>query len=168
MTDFCIDGTTPLSEPRMPQDEPFAPVQRPAFKEALRFWFKRGWISFGGTAAHIAVMHDDLVVKKRWISNAMFLHALSHCMILPGPEAQQLVIYIGWKLHGKRGGLVAGTLFVLPSMFVLLVLSVIYARFGNLPWIVGMFDGLKPAVVALVVIALQRVARRALRGLVQY
>ena len=143
-------------------------MQQPSFSAALRFWFKLGWISFGGTAAHIAVMHDDLVVKKRWISNAMFLHALSHCMILPGPEAQQLVIYIGWKLHGKRGGLVAGTLFVLPSMFVLLVLSVIYARFGNLPWIVGMFDGLKPAVVALVVIALQRVARRALRGLVQY
>jgi chromate transporter len=142
-------------------------VQRPSFKEALRFWFKLGWISFGGTAAHIAVIHDDLVVKKRWISNAMFLHALSHCMILPGPEAQQLAIYIGWKLHGKRGGVVAGTLFVLPSMFVLLALSLIYVRFGNLPWIAAMFDGLKPAVIALVVIALQRVARRALRGLVQ-
>ena len=142
-------------------------VQRPSFDEALRFWFKLGWISFGGTAAHIAVMHDDLVVKKRWISNAMFLHALSHCMILPGPEAQQLAIYIGWKLHGKRGGVVAGTLFVLPSMFVLLALSLIYVRFGNLPWIAAMFDGLKPAVIALVVVALQRVARRALRGLVQ-
>jgi chromate transporter len=97
----------------------------------------------------------------------MFLHALSHCMILPGPEAQQLAIYIGWKLHGRRGGVAAGTLFVLPSMFVLLALSVIYVRFGNLPWIAAMFDGLKPAVIALVVIALQRVARRALRGLVQ-
>jgi chromate transporter len=151
----------------MSRAEGFAAVQRPSFKEALRFWFKLGWISFGGTAAHIAVMHDDLVVKKRWISNAMFLHALSHCMILPGPEAQQLAIYIGWKLHGKRGGVVAGTLFVLPSMFVLLALSLIYVRFGNLPWIAAMFDGLKPAVIALVVIALQRVARRALRGLVQ-
>ena len=142
-------------------------MQRLSFQEALRFWFKLGWISFGGTAAHIAVMHDDLVVKKRWISNAMFLHALSHCMILPGPEAQQLAIYIGWKLHGKRGGVAAGTLFVLPSMFVLLGLSVMYVRLGNLPWIAAMFNGLKPAVIALVVIALQRVARRALRGPVQ-
>jgi chromate transporter len=145
----------------------FASAQRPSFQEALRFWFKLGWISFGGTAAHIAVMHDDLVVKKRWISNAMFLHALSHCMILPGPEAQQLAIYIGWKLHGKRGGVVAGTLFVLPSMFVLLSLSVIYVKFGKLPCIAAMFEGLKPAVIALVVVALQRVAGRALRGLVQ-
>jgi chromate transporter len=166
MTDFCVDGTSPLSEPGMPRDEPFAAVQRPSFRDALRFWFKLGWISFGGTAAHIAIMHDDLVDKKRWISNASFLHALSHCMILPGPEAQQLAIYIGWKLHGKRGGVVAGTLFVLPSMFVLLALSVIYVRFGSLPWIAAMFNGLKPAVIALVVIALQRVARRALRGVV--
>jgi chromate transporter len=151
----------------MPQDERFDAVQRPSFREALQFWFKLGWISFGGTAAHIAIMHDDLVEKKRWISNASFLHALSHCMILPGPEAQQLAIYIGWKLHGKRGGIVAGTLFVLPSMFVLLALSVIYVRFGNLPWIAAMFNGLKPAVIALVVIALQRVAKRAMRGPVQ-
>jgi chromate transporter len=151
----------------MSQVKGLAAVQRPSFREALRFWFKLGWISFGGTAAHIAVMHDDLVEKKRWISNAMFLHALSHCMLLPGPEAQQLAIYIGWKLHGRRGGVVAGTLFVLPSMFVLLALSVIYVRFGSLPWIAAMFHGLKPAVIALVVIALQRVARRALRGLVQ-
>src|SRR6266481_9283530 len=167
MTDFCVDGTTPLSEPGMPQDEPFAPVQRPAFRESLRFWFKLGWISFGGTAAHIAIMHDDLVEKKRWISNARFLHALSHCMILPGPEAQQLAIYIGWKLHGKRGGIVAGTLFVLPSMFVLLALSIVYVRFGSLPWIAAMFNGLKPVVIALVIVALQRIARRALRGPVQ-
>jgi chromate transporter len=135
MTDLCVDGTTPLSDPGMPQDEPFVPVQRPAFREALRFWFKLGWISFGGTAAHIAIMHDDLVEKKRWISNVSFLHALSHCMLLPGPEAQQLAIYIGWKLHGKWGGVVAGTLFVLPSMFVLLALSVIYVQLGNLPCI---------------------------------
>ncbi|HEY4047159.1 MAG TPA: chromate efflux transporter [Acidobacteriaceae bacterium] len=143
-------------------------VQQPSFTEALRFWFRLGWISFGGTAAHIAIMHDDLVEKKRWISNGRFLHALSHCMILPGPEAQQLAIYIGWKLHGKRGGVVAGTLFVLPSTFVLLALSVIYVRFGNLPSITAMFNGLKPAVIALVVIALERVAIRALRGVVQW
>src|SRR6201997_3634788 len=160
MTDFCVHGTTSLSEP-------FATVQRPSFRDALRFWFKLGWISFGGTAAHIAVMHDDLVDKKRWISNASFLHALSHCMILPVPEAQQLAIYIGWKLHGKRGGIVAGTLFVLPSMLILLALSVVYVRFGSLPWIAAMFNGLKPAVIALVIVALQKVARRSLHGPVQ-
>jgi chromate transporter len=144
-----------------------AATQKPSFREALRFWFKLGWISFGGTAAHIAIMHDELVEKKRWISNSRFLHALSHCMILPGPEAQQLAIYIGWRLHGKRGGLVAGTLFVLPSMFVLLALSLIYVRFGSLPAIAAMFNGLKPAVIALVILALQRVATRALHGVVQ-
>jgi len=142
-------------------------VQRPSFREALRFWFKLGWVSFGGTAAHIAIMHEELVEQKRWISNGKFLHALSHCMVLPGPEAQQLAIYIGWKLHGKRGGVVAGTLFVLPSMFVLLGLSLIYVKFGNLPWIAAMFNGLKPAVIALVVVALQRIAKRALRGPVE-
>jgi chromate transporter len=144
-----------------------AATQKPSFREALRFWFKLGWISFGGTAAHIAIMHSELVEKKRWISNSRFLHALSHCMILPGPEAQQLAIYIGWRLNGKRGGLVAGTLFVLPSMFVLLVLSLVYVRFGNLPAIAAMFNGLKPAVIALVILALQRVATRALHGIVQ-
>jgi chromate transporter len=151
----------------MLQDKPRGAVECPPFREALRFWFKLGWISFGGTAAHIAVMHDELVQKKRWISNRKFLLALSHCMVLPGPEAQQLAIYIGWKLHGKRGGFVAGALFVLPSMFLLLLLSVIYVRFGNLPWIAAMFNGLKPAVIALVVIALHRVAKRALRAPVQ-
>jgi chromate transporter len=151
----------------MPQAERFSAVQRPAFREALRFWSKLGWISFGGTAAHIAIMHDELVEKKRWISNGRFLHALSHCMVLPGPEAQQLAIYIGWKLHGRRGGVVAGTLFVLPSMLVLLALSVIYVKFGNLPWIAAMFNGLKPAVIALILIALQRVGTRALRSFVQ-
>ena len=139
-------------------------VLPPAFSKALWFWFKLGWITFGGTAAHIAIMHDELVQKKRWISNGIFLHALSHCMILPGPEAQQLAIYIGWKLHGKRGGVVAGTLFVLPSMFVLLALSLMYVRFGNLPLVAAMFNGLKPAVIALVVIALHRLARTTLRG----
>jgi chromate transporter len=141
--------------------------QRPSFKAALRFWCKLGWISFGGTAAHIAIMHDELVEKKRWISNRSFLHALSHCMILPGPEAQQLAIYIGWKLHGKRGGTVAGTLFVLPSMFILLALSVVYVRFGSLPWMAALFNGLKPVVIALVIVALERVARRAVRGPIQ-
>jgi chromate transporter len=151
----------------MRPDKRLAAPQRPSFAEALRFWFKLGCISFGGTAAHIAIMQDELVEKKRWISNGSFLHALSHCMMLPGPEAQQLAIYIGWKLHGKRGGIVAGTLFVLPSLFVLLTLSVIYVRLGSLPWIAAMFNGLKPVVIALVIVALQRVARRALRGPIQ-
>ena len=151
----------------MRPDERLAAPQRPSFREALRFWFKLGWISFGGTAAHLAIMHDELVEKKRWISNARFFHALSHCMILPGPEAQQLAIYIGWKLHGKRGGIVAGTLFVLPSMFVLLALSIIYVKFGSLPWIAAMFGGLKPVVIALVIVALEKIAKRALRGPIQ-
>jgi chromate transporter len=139
-------------------------IQKPEFKEALKFWSKLGWISFGGTAGHIAIMHDYLVDKKKWISNSKFLHALSHCMILPGPEAQQLAIYIGWQLHGKKGGLVAGILFVLPSMLILLALSIIYVLFGNLPWIAAMFNGLKPAVIALIIIALFKVAEKALRG----
>src|SRR4029077_18428784 len=151
----------------MRPDKQLAAAQRPSFAEALRFWFKLGWVSFGGTAAHIAIMQDELVEKKRWISNGMFLHALSHCMLLPGPEAQQLSIYIGWKLHGKRGGIVAGTLFVVPSMFILLALSVVYVSFGNLPWIAAIFDGLKPVVIALVIVALHRVARRAVRGPIQ-
>src|ERR1700722_14452010 len=159
--------TALLLEPGMRGDKSLATPRRPSFAEALRFWFKLGWISFGGTAAHIAIMQDELVEKKRWISNGRFLDALSHCMILPGPEAQQLAIYIGWKLHGKRGGIAAGTLFVLPSMFVLLALSVIYVRFGSLPWIAAMFNGLKPIVIALVIVALERVARRAVRGPMQ-
>ncbi|HTB95330.1 MAG TPA: chromate efflux transporter [Candidatus Sulfotelmatobacter sp.] len=156
-----------LLETEIRPDKRLPAPQRPSFAEALRFWFKLGWISFGGTAAHLAIMHDELVEKKRWISNGRFLHALSHCMILPGPEAQQLAIYIGWKLHGKRGGVVAGTLFVLPSMFVLLALSVIYAKFGSLAWIAAIFSGLKPVVIALVIVALQKISRRALRGPVQ-
>src|SRR6201997_1282026 len=163
----CVDASTSLAEPGTPQIERYPVAQRPTFREALRFWFKLGWITFGGTAAHIAIMHDDLVEKKRWISNGRFLHALSHCMILPGPEAQQLAIYIGWKLHGKRGGIVAGTLFVLPSMFVLLALSVVYVKFGTLLWVTAMFSGLKVAVIAIVIVALLRIARTALCGPVQ-
>jgi chromate transporter len=113
-------------------------------------------------------MHDELVVKKRWVSDEVFLHALSHCMLLPGPEAQQLAIYIGWKLHGKKGGLVAGGLFVLPSMFVILALSVIYVRFGHLPLVAAMISGLRPGIVALVVLALFRVACRTLVAPVQW
>jgi chromate transporter len=140
------------------------PIERPVFKEALKFWFKLGWISFGGTAGHIALMHDFFVDKKKWISNGRFFHALSLCMLLPGPEAQQLAIYIGQQLHGKKGGLVAGILFVLPSMFILLALSIIYVSYGNLPWIYAMFNGLKPAVIAIIIIALYKVGQKSLQG----
>lgn len=142
--------------------------QRPAFKDALKFWFKLGWISFGGTAGHIALMHDFLVDKKQWISNSRFFHALSICMLLPGPEAQQLAIYIGQQLHGKKGGLAAGILFVLPSMFILLALSILYVSLGNLPWIYAMFNGLKPAVIAIIIIALFKVGQKSLTGTASY
>jgi chromate transporter len=140
----------------------------PLFSEAARFWLLLGFISFGGTAAHIAIMHRDLVERRKWIDSEDFFHALSHCMILPGPEAQQLAIYLGWKLNGIKGGIVAGTLFVFPSMFVLLALSIVYARFGRLPWIAAMFSGLRPAVLALVLLALTRLAKRALVEPVQW
>ena len=142
--------------------------QQPGFLEALRFWFKLGWISFGGTAGHIAIMHDYLVDKKKWVSNSRFLHALNHCMILPGPEATQLAIYIGWQLHGKKGGLAAGLLFVLPSMFILLGLSISYVLFGSLPWVTAMFGGLKPAVIAIIIIAMFKIGRKALHGPLHY
>jgi chromate transporter len=140
----------------------------PRFSEAVRFWLRLGLISFGGTAAHIAIMHDELVERRRWIDNEDFFHALGHCMILPGPEAQQLAIYLGWRLNGIKGGIVAGALFVLPSMFVLLALSIVYARFGSLPWIAAMFSGLRPAVLALVLLALTRLAKRSLTEPVQW
>ncbi|QNK64063.1 chromate efflux transporter [Pedobacter sp. PAMC26386] len=141
---------------------------KPAFNEALKFWFKLGWVSFGGTAGHIALMHDFLVDRKKWVSNSRFFHALSICMLLPGPEAQQLAIYIGWQLHGKKGGLIAGILFVLPSMFILLALSIVYVSYGNLPWIYAMFNALKPAVIAIIIIALFKVGQKSLNGVLHY
>ncbi|RAJ32190.1 chromate efflux transporter [Pedobacter cryoconitis] len=141
---------------------------KPGFKEALKFWFKLGWISFGGTAGHIAIMHDFLVGQKKWVSNSRFFHALSICMLLPGPEAQQLAIYIGWQLHGKKGGLAAGILFVVPSVLILLVLSIVYVSYGNLPWIYAMFNALKPAVIAIIIIALYKVGQKSLNGLLHY
>ena len=149
-------------------DPPQETSNAPRFSEAVRFWFRLGLISFGGTAAHIAIMHDDLVERRRWIDNEDFFHALGHCMILPGPEAQQLAIYLGWRLNGIKGGVVAGTLFVLPSMLLLLALSIVYARFGSLPWIAAMFSGLRPAVLALVLLALTRLAKRSLIEPVQW
>lgn len=139
-----------------------------AFREAFAYWVRLGFISFGGPAGQIAIMQRDLVDRRKWISQERFLYALSYCMLLPGPEAQQLAIYIGWLLHGAVGGIAAGALFVLPSVFILWGLSAVYAAYGHLPAIAGVFSGLKPVVLALVVSALLRIGRRALkpRGLV--
>jgi chromate transporter len=136
---------------------------RPSFAEAARLWFKVGCLGFGGPAGQIALMHRLVVDERKWVGEAQFLHALNFCMLLPGPEAQQLATYIGWLLHGVRGGLVAGALFVLPGFCVILALSAAYAAFGQLPWLMGVFFGLKCAVIALVAEALWRVARRALK-----
>jgi chromate transporter len=134
-----------------------------SFAEAFRFWVKLGFISFGGPAGQIAIMHRELVERRRWISEERFLHALNYCMLLPGPEAQQLAIYIGWLLHRTWGGLVAGGFFVLPSIFVLLALSYIYAAYGNVPAVAGVLEGFKPIVVAIVVEAVIKIGGRALK-----
>jgi chromate transporter len=134
-----------------------------AFAEAFRFWVKLGFISFGGPAGQIAIMHRELVDRRRWISEERFLHALNYCMLLPGPEAQQLAIYIGWLLHRTWGGIVAGTFFVIPSIFILLALSYIYAAYGNLPAVAGVLAGFKPVVVAIVVEAVLKIGGRALK-----
>jgi chromate transporter len=134
------------------------------FWEALRFWLKVGFISFGGPAGQIALLHTELVERRRWISEKRFLHALNYCMLLPGPEAQQLATYIGWLMHRSWGGLVAGALFVLPSMLLLIALSWVYLAHGQQPLVAGLFYGLKPAVTALVVHAAHRIGSRALKN----
>ena len=134
----------------------------PTFGQALRFWLKLGFVSFGGPAGQIAIMHRELVERYRWISERRFLHALNYCMVLPGPEAQQLATYIGWLLHGVRGGIVAGGLFVLPSLAILVALSWIYMRFGSVPAIAAVLYAVKPAVVAIVLAAAWRIGKRAL------
>ena len=136
---------------------------QPSLAEATRLWFKVGCLGFGGPAGQIALMHRLVVDEKKWVSDAQFLHALNFCMLLPGPEAQQLATYLGWLLHGVRGGLIAGVLFILPGFCVILALSAGYAAFGQLPWLTGIFFGLKSAVIALVAEALWRVAKRALK-----
>ena len=141
---------------------------KPTFYDALRFWFKLGWISFGGPAGQIAIMHTYLVEQKRWISEKKFFHALNYCMLLPGPEAQQLATYTGWLMHGTRGGLAAGILFVLPSALILLALSMAYVSFGHLYWVSSIFTGLKPAVVAIVMLALIKIGKRSLTDPLHY
>ena len=132
--------------------------------EALRFWAKLGFISFGGPAGQIAVLHQELVEKRHWISERRFLHALNYCMLLPGPEAQQLVTYIGWLMHRSWGGILAGSLFILPSLVILIALSWIYLVYGQVPWIAAIFFGIKPAVVAIVMHAAVRIGKRTLHN----
>jgi chromate transporter len=140
----------------------------PSFGEAFRFWLKLGFISFGGPTGQIAMMHTELVEKKHWIDNSRFLHALNFCMLLPGPEAQQLAIYIGWLWHRTWGGIVAGALFVIPSIFILWTLSYIYVAFGHVAWVAAVFYGLKPAVLAIVAAAVIRIGRKALKNFVMW
>ena len=149
-----------MSPTEIPQTAPPAP----AFLEALRFWFKLGFISFGGPAGQIAIMHQELVERRRWISEHRFLHALNYCMLLPGPEACQLAIYTGWLLHGVRGGLMAGLLFFLPAFALLSLLAGLYLAFGDMPSVQGIFYGIKPAVVAVVLFAAWRIGSRAIKN----
>ncbi|MCW1886761.1 chromate efflux transporter [Luteolibacter flavescens] len=129
----------------------------------MRFWIKLGWISFGGPAGQFAIMHRELVEKRRWLSEEHFLHALNFCMLLPGPEAQQLATYLGWRLHGARGGIAAGALFVIPSVLILFFLSWLYMAGGEVTWIQGIFYGLMPAVIAIVASAVKRIGSKALK-----
>jgi chromate transporter len=139
------------------------PAQQVPFAEAFRFWLKLGWISFGGPAGQIAIMHRELVERRRWLSEERFLHALNYCMMLPGPEAQQLAVYIGWLMHRTWGGIVAGAFFVIPSIFILLALSYVYAAYGNTSFVSGLLSGFKPVVVAIVVEAVIKIGGRALK-----
>lgn len=135
-----------------------------SFWQALAFWLKLGFVSFGGPAGQISLMHHELVERRRWISERRFLHALNYCMLLPGPEAQQLATYIGWLLHRTWGGIVAGGLFVLPSLFILIALSWVYVAFGEMPLVAGLFYGIKPAVTAIVLQAACRIGGRVLKN----
>ncbi len=160
-------GAMTASPPRAQGQEPgddARPPQPVSLGVAFWYWLKLGFISFGGPAGQIAIMHQDLVERRRWISDRRFLHALNYCMVLPGPEAQQLATYIGWLMHRTRGGLIAGTLFVLPSLFILITLSWIYMAFGTAPAVAGVLYGVKPAVTAVVVFAAWRIGARALKN----
>jgi chromate transporter len=153
--------TTPDTCSAPTPDIPPAPV---SLAQAFLYWLKLGFISFGGPVGQIAIMHQDLVEKKRWISEKRFMHALNFCMVLPGPEAQQLATYIGWLMHRTWGGILAGGLFVLPSFFILVGLSWVYIAYGSVPAIAGLFYGIKPAVVAIVLFAAFRIGSRVLKN----
>ncbi|MEO5573565.1 MAG: chromate transporter, partial [Gammaproteobacteria bacterium] len=150
------------------QDSPAItiPPDTVSFTQALGYWLKLGFISFGGPAGQIAIMHEELVERRRWISEQRFLHALNYTMMLPGPEAQQLATYIGWLMHGTKGGIAAGVLFVLPSLFILIFLTWVYLAFGHRPEIAGILYGIKPAVVAIVAFAVYRIGSRAITNTV--
>jgi chromate transporter len=148
----------------MSNETPTTPPPPVSLGEAFGYWLKLGFVSFGGPAGQISMMHQELVERRRWISERRFLHALNYCMLLPGPEAQQLATYIGWLMHGVRGGIMAGVLFVLPSLFVLIALTWIYLAFGNVPAVAGILYGIKPAVTAIVVFAAYRIGSRALKN----
>jgi len=145
-------------------ENPDFPPPEVSFWQAFLFWLKLGFISFGGPAGQISIMHQELVENRRWISERRFLHALNYCMVLPGPEAQQLATYIGWLMHRSWGGIVAGGLFVLPSLCILIALSWVYIAFGEMPLVAGLFYGIKPAVTAIVVQAAHRIGSRALKN----
>jgi len=136
----------------------------PSFGNAFRFWLKLGFISFGGPAGQISIMHQELVDRKKWVSNERFLNALNYCMLLPGPEAQQLATYIGWLLHRLPGGIVAGAFFVIPSVFILFALSYTYAAYGTVAWVASIFNGLKAAIMAIVVSAVIKIGKKALKN----
>ena len=138
------------------------------FWDAFKFWLRLGFISFGGPAGQIAIMHQELVEKRHWISERRFLHALNFCMLLPGPEAQQLATYIGWLMHRSLGGIVAGVLFVAPSLFILIALSWIYISYGEVPIVAGLFYGIKPAITAVIIHAAYRIGSRAIKNSVLF
>ncbi len=148
----------------MSEPIPTTPPQAPTLGEAFKYWLKLGFISFGGPAGQIAIMHQELVERRRWISEQRYLHALNYCMLLPGPEATQLAIYISWLVHGIRGGVMAGVLFFLPSFVLLSALAGIYLAWGNVPAIQGIFYGIKPAVVAVVLFAAWRIGSRSIKN----
>ena len=155
-----VDTPSAVSE----QSQPHAALRPIGLFESFLFWLKLGFISFGGPAGQISIMHQELVERRRWISEKRFLHALNYCMLLPGPEAQQLATYIGWLMHRSWGGVIAGALFVLPSLFILIGLSWVYIAFGEVPVVAGIFYGIKPAVTAIVVHAAHRIGSRALKN----
>ncbi len=143
---------------------PTTPPPPVSYWESFRYWLQLGFISFGGPAGQISMMHQELVERRRWISEHRFMHALNYCMLLPGPEAQQLATYIGWLMHGVKGGITAGVLFVLPSLFILISLTWIYLAFGDLPAVAGILYGIKPAVTAIVLFAAYRIGSRVLKN----
>ena len=157
-----------MNSPSFPVTEgaaapPAAPAA-PTLGQAFAYWLRLGFLSFGGPAGQIALMHEDLVERRRWISEQRFLHALNYCMVLPGPEAQQLATYIGWLMHRSWGGLIAGGLFVLPSLLILIALSWVYMAWGQVPAVAGVLYGIKPAVTAIVVSAAVRIGSRTLKN----